>query len=89
MPYLINGDMSVIASFDGDMGIVNHLNGELGTVTPYSTLPTYRGQTDIFPTSEAQVLNTDGFVLGTNIIIEPIPQNYGLITWNGSTLTVS
>lgn len=24
-----------------------------------------------------------------NIVINPIPSNYGLITWNGSVITVS
>jgi len=49
----------------------------------------YQGSTDITPGSEAQVLSTQGMVIDTDIVIEPIPSNYGLITWNGSTLLVS
>lgn len=49
----------------------------------------YRGSVDITPTADVQVLATQGKVLDSNIIIEPIPNNYGLITWDGSTLTVS
>lgn len=49
----------------------------------------YHGSTDITPTDTAQVLDTQGMVISENIVIEPIPSNYGLITWNGSTLTVS
>ena len=49
----------------------------------------YRGSVDITPTDTVQVLATQGKVLDTNITIEPIPNNYGLITYNGSYITVS
>lgn len=49
----------------------------------------YHGSVDITPTADVQVLATQGKVLDTNITIEPIPNNYGLITYNGSTITVS
>lgn len=49
----------------------------------------YHGSVDITATTSVQVLETQGKLLADNIIIEPIPDNYGLITWNGSTLTVS
>ena len=49
----------------------------------------YHGPTDITPSNEPQVLSTQGKVVSEDIIIEPIPSNYGLITWNGSTLVVS
>lgn len=49
----------------------------------------YTGQTAVIPSDTRQVLPTSGTLLTQDITIEPIPQNYGLITWNGSTLTVS
>lgn len=49
----------------------------------------YTGQTVVTPTASEQVLATAGLMVAENIIINPIPSNYGLITWNGSTLTVS
>lgn len=49
----------------------------------------YTGQTAVTPSDTRQVLPTAGTLLTQDITIEPIPQNYGLITWNGSTLTVS
>ena len=49
----------------------------------------YTGSVDITPTEDVQILATQGKVLDSNITIEPIPNNYGLITWDGSTLTVS
>ena len=49
----------------------------------------YSGSIDVEPASYAQVLPTAGRVVTENIVIEPIPSNYGLITWNGSVITVS
>lgn len=51
--------------------------------------PTYQGEVNITPSSETQILNTNEKYLTSNITINPIPNNYGLITWNGSVLTVS
>lgn len=49
----------------------------------------YTGAYDIVPTNEAQVLETNGRLMTSDVIVEPIPSNYGLITWNGTILTVS
>ena len=49
----------------------------------------YDGPTTITPGPEAQTLATAELVVPADIIIEPIPSNYGLITWDGATLTVS
>lgn len=49
----------------------------------------YDGEYTITPTSETQILETKNFRMTDNIVVGAIPQNYGLITWNGSTLTVS
>ncbi len=49
----------------------------------------YSGTIDITPTEEKQTLPTAGYMLQADIVVEPIPSNYGLITWDGTTLTVS
>lgn len=49
----------------------------------------YTGSYTVTPAAAAQTLNTAGLMMTENVTIEPIPSNYGLITWNGSTLTVS
>ena len=51
--------------------------------------PYYSGSYDITPSGAAQVVHIDGLRAAHDIIIEPIPSNYGLITWNGSVITVS
>lgn len=49
----------------------------------------YSGVYNVTPTSEQQILPTANRILRQNVTIGPIPSNYGLITWNGSVLTVS
>ena len=49
----------------------------------------YDGPYQVTPNNQTQVLATQGKHLANNVVIDPIPSNYGLITWNGSVLTVS
>lgn len=49
----------------------------------------YEGSYDIIPTGEVQTLSTAELSMHENLVIEPIPQNYGLITWDGYHLIVS
>lgn len=49
----------------------------------------YEGSYTITPTTSAQILQTENLRMTDNLTIEPIPSNYGLITWNGTILTVS
>ena len=49
----------------------------------------YTGAYSVTPSADTQTLLTDGLRMTDNITINPIPSNYGLITWNGSTITVS
>lgn len=64
-----------------------HIGLETPVVT--STVPEYTGEYDITPSGEVQVFSTNGTKMAHDLIIEPIPSNYGLITWDGSTITVS
>lgn len=49
----------------------------------------YVGDYVITPQPEEVVLNTRGKRMTGDVTVRPIPSNYGLITWNGSVLTVS
>lgn len=61
-----------------------------GAYVPYvPQVEEYHGTYEVTPTQTAQVLPTDGLLAVADIVINPIPSNYGLVTWNGSTLTVS
>lgn len=49
----------------------------------------YSGAYTVTPGRTRQLLQTAGRHLMQNVVIEPIPANYGLITWNGSVMTVT
>lgn len=49
----------------------------------------FTGDYTITPSNETQVLSTKNLWMTDNITIEPVPQNYGLITWDGSVITVT
>lgn len=65
-------------SFPADMGTVIEILPDV-----------YQGEYEITPSAEAQIIPAGGMNLARDITVNPIPQNYGLITWNGSYLTVS
>lgn len=49
----------------------------------------YEGVYEFTPTGDTQVIEIAGKQAAHDIIINPIPSNYGLIAWNGAVLTVS
>lgn len=51
--------------------------------------PTYTDSYVVTPTNSEQVLDTTNKLLTQDIVVGPIPSNYGLITWNGSMLHIS
>ena len=55
----------------------------------YSEFPRYEGETEFTPSSEEQIAYTEGTNVYSNIVINPIPSNWGRISWNGSVLTIS
>lgn len=59
-----------------------------GDTTAITSNP-YEGAYEWTPTTSQQTISIKDKTATNDIIINPIPSNYGLITWNGSTLTVS
>lgn len=58
-------------------------------VKEYVDTEAYTGEYEVTPSSETQTLDTTGKRMTRPVVVNPIPSNYGLITWNGSFLTVS
>lgn len=54
-----------------------------------SDYPEYEGPFEFTPNQEIQVVSIKNQIPHSNLVINPIPNNYGLITWNGSVITVS
>lgn len=67
----------------GDSG-----DSTLKTGVSYEIYPAYTGSYEITPTTQTQTIPINGKRATQNIVVNPIPSNYGLVTWNGSVLTV-
>ena len=65
----------------------------LQTVSPVvvtqDTVPVWDGSTEFVSSDSDQIIPVHGYRFTEDIVIDKIPSNYGLITWNGVTLTVS
>ena len=85
---VLTGSISPVGSVTGTILGDHGVSGTI-TVGGSSDLPEYEGSYTITPGAEAQTLQTAYHVPVENIVVEAIPSNYGLITWNGSYLTVS
>lgn len=88
---VIEGEVQLTTSICGEIDLTSTICGEIEKVIFVETTPTphYHGETEYIPSTDYQTIATAGLIVDTDIIIDPIPSNYGLITWNGSTLTVS
>lgn len=63
---------------ESSSAFINYIDGDI-----------YDGTYIVTPTREQQVLNTANRVLLNNVVVNAIPSNYGLITWDGQALTIS
>jgi len=88
---VLDGDCKLLAQIDGDLSLLQTEDADAGIIYMKRDFryPVYDGPTVFEPGAEPQILETRNTVLLENITINPIPQNYGRITWNGNTLTVS
>ena len=61
------------------------------SVTGSGTVPVphYTGPYEFTPTAEEQRVRIARKQAEEDIIINPIPRNYGLVTYNGSIITIS
>lgn len=64
-----------------------HLVAETSTLIDTTTV--YDGAYEFTPSGSTQTIDIANKKALNNITINPIPSNYGLITWDGSTITVS
>lgn len=85
---------------EGDVIFTNHtINGAIGNTNhtiegdvqgeAMRSVPDYTGTYEVTPSSSTQTLSVSDKRMTQDVVINPIPSNYGLITWNGSYLTVS
>ena len=56
--------------------------------THTTDLPDYDGPTVVVPSESAQTLSTELTALMSDIVVQPIPSNWGRIVYDGSIITV-
>ena len=81
----VNTNTEAVLNITGSENI--GLDAEPSIVIDRTTV--YDGAYEWTPTDALQTIEIANKKALENIKINPIPSNYGLITWNGSTLTVS
>lgn len=73
------------ATFSGG----ENLKADFGNYIEVPVTDYYDGEYTVTPGAQEQVIPIIGKTARQNITVGAVPSNYGLITWNGSTLTVS
>ena len=87
---VIEGELALEHLICGEIDLQSVIEGEIEKVLYVDTQrQVYPGPYEATPTQQTQTLPTNGFMMEQDITINPIPNNYGLITWNGAVLTVS
>ena len=94
IPEILNAgiaEASVYHAGCADASVLHELDAETGVfmVIREGALPAYTGAVEVTPSEERITLATGNTTVFSDIVINPIPSNYGRISWNGSVLTVS
>lgn len=85
---IYDGDFDQTEYLDGDFEEKTICDGDFGEVVMVSDLPEYDGPYEVVPTDEEQTIETSGQKMTENIVVKPIPENYGRLLWDGSRLRV-
>lgn len=71
-----------------EVGESGEIDFDTDSYIPMSNIRRYTGAYEYTPSDETQTIQIRGKEATQNIIINPIPSNYGEVIWNGATLTV-
>ena len=83
----MDGITTGTGSISGSLSPPASMSGELSIPT-YVDVDVYDGITEVTPTTEQQVLQTYNKTITRNIVVNPIPEDYGRLLYSGHTLTV-
>lgn len=87
---VIEGELNLLSVLDGEMALNTMIDGEMDKVLMVDlNHPAYEGPYEVTPSREAQILETADLQMEHDVTVHPIPWYYGLITWDGTVLTVS
>ena len=85
---MIIGKLSGLGGLSGTLSGSGAISGGLSVPTVAPVEP-YEGSYEFTPSGERQEIEIANKRAIENIVIDPIPDNYGLITWDGTVITVS
>ena len=85
---MITGTIQACASVTASVDAQGGITADMGNARAPSA-PPYDGPYEATPSQDEQTFATDGLRMVGDFKVKPIPSNYGLITWDGSTLMVS
>ena len=86
---MLNATFSTNQTLNASFSTSNNLSASIDATVFVPIQQDYTGAYDITPSAQAQTLSTEDLHMLHNVTIAPIPSNYGLITYNGSIITVS
>ena len=89
LTYIPNEEYSLVSVEEDDSNFTLELDDDSAFNLEIQNGDIYDGTYIVTPTREQQVLNTANRVLLNNVVVNAIPSNYGLITWDGHALTIS
>lgn len=84
---MLKGKLTPGGGLRGRIGSTGSLTGSL-MASGGGGIP-YTGEYEFTPTRSTQTIHIAGMTPAEDITINSIPQNYGLITWNGAGIKVS
>lgn len=85
---MFNVAFSGSESFKATFTPQEEMTAEFGEYVEVPIADYYSGDYEITPTEQTQLIDCGGLVSLRDFVINPIPSNYGRITWDGSVLTV-
>lgn len=81
----VAGDTNIPVTVSENQSIPLGVNTEIHE----SQLESYAGPYVATPSASTQTFPMYGKIATDDFVVDPIPSNYGLITWNGTVITVS
>lgn len=84
-------DVQITEQYEADVSVDGNIEAEADGSIVINKIEAdeFEGAYEYTPTQNTQIIEIAQKKAVQNITINPIPQNYGLITWNGAYLHIS
>lgn len=83
----MTGRLSAVETITGRLSALESLSGKIKVPSVVGVDP-YEGEYAVTPGEKTIVLSTDKKYMAENVVVNPIPSNYGKIVWNGAHLRI-